>query len=157
MWNFTHVNPRWNVYHSFETPHQAEMSEFKQQTQVVILILMLMSKIWDFGKPYILAIFGTIISCGLNVPCNSKVFFSNIGPLSYREFYKTSIFYLAVCPSVFHFDIFLRNCSLAFSSERIFEKSSYFWGVLNIFENLQNLESYIHHSPTDSSLCTKCL
>ena len=77
--------------------------------------------------------------------------FSNVGPPFYREFYKISIFYLTVCPSVCHFDIFPRNCFLVFSSEILFKKSSYFFywreRVLNIFENLQIFESYIHHCP----------
>ena len=79
-----------------------------------------------------------------NLACHFKVFFSNVGTPSYREFYKMSLFYLTVCPSVCHFDIFLRNCSLVFSSKSLFKKSSYFWWVLNIFENLKNFEL---HSP----------
>ena len=87
----------------------------------------------------------------------SRSFFSNVGPPSYREFYKISDFCLTVCTSVCHFDIFLKNCSLVFSSESLFKKSTYFWLLLNIFENLQNFESYINQCPADSSLCTKCL
>ena len=61
-----------------------------------------------------------------NLPCHSKVFVSNVGPPSYRELYRISVFYLTICPPVCQFDIFLRNCSLVFSSESL-TKFTKFW------------------------------
>ena len=63
-----------------------------------------------------------------NLPCQSKVFFLLCWTPVLQELYKISVFYVTVCPSVCHLDIFLRNCSLVFSSESLFKKSSYFNG-----------------------------